>query len=101
MICPRETSPQPLSMNGEGLGKSYDFKLLHPPLHSWRGGLGGRGLGTRWCDFVFMPTKWCDSSQITPLPIYTPQDTEYEHLDWLLDNIPNPRRTRGRRWLAI
>ena len=26
---------------------------------------------------------------------------EHAHLTWLLDNVPNPRHTRGRKWLVI
>jgi hypothetical protein len=33
--------------------------------------------------------------------VYRPGDSEFVHLDWLLDNVPNPHRTHGRRWLLI
>lgn len=33
--------------------------------------------------------------------IWESGDVEYDHLRWLLDNVPNPRRRIGRRWLAI
>ena len=33
--------------------------------------------------------------------IYRTGDPEFNHVDWMLDNIPNPHRTRGRRWVAI
>lgn len=33
--------------------------------------------------------------------IYRTNDPEYGHVDWILDNIPNPHHTHGRRWAAI
>ena len=33
--------------------------------------------------------------------VYRPGDSEFDHLNWLLDNVPNPHRTHGRRWLPI
>ncbi len=33
--------------------------------------------------------------------VYRPGDSEFLHLDWLLDAAPNPQRIRGRRWLTM
>lgn len=33
--------------------------------------------------------------------VYTPNEPEYSHCDWLLDTFRNPQHRRGRRWLVI
>lgn len=33
--------------------------------------------------------------------VYRPGDPEYDHVNWMLENFPNPHRTRGRRWIVI
>jgi hypothetical protein len=33
--------------------------------------------------------------------IYGQNDTEFEHCNWLLNNFPNPRHNKGRKWLII
>ena len=33
--------------------------------------------------------------------VYRDGDPEYNHVNWILDNIPNPQRIRGRRWVSI
>jgi hypothetical protein len=33
--------------------------------------------------------------------VYRPGDPEYDHVNWILDNVTNPHRTHGRRWVIL
>jgi hypothetical protein len=33
--------------------------------------------------------------------VYRSEDSEYAHVDWILENIANPHRTHGRRWVTL